>query len=238
MPDRPEAPARPPARSRTDRQALADVLLAAGPDAPTLCEGWATRDLALHLVVRDGRPDLPLGRLAGKVLAPLGRAAAGGMAALEALPHAEVVRRLRSGPPSWSPARLAPVEQLVNGVEFYVHAEDVRRASPGWAPSPADAATLGAAGPLAQAQRAGGEQLWRAVRTGGRLLYRRSPVGVVLQVPSGPRAAVRRGDGPVVLTGQPEELLLHAFGRRSVAQVDVGGPPEAVAAFERTFPAP
>ncbi len=232
MPD-PRPPARPPARPRSDRHALADVLLAAGPDAPTLCEGWTTRDLAVHLVVRDGRPDIPLGQLAGRVVPPLGRAAASGKAELDALPYAEVVERVRTGPPSWSPARLAPVEHLVNGVEFYVHAEDVRRAAPGWGPSPADAVTLGAAGPLRLGQR---EQLWRAVRTSGRLLYRRSPVGVVLAVPSGPQAPVRRGSGPVVLTGQPEELLLHAFGRRSVAQVDVGGPPEAVAAFERTYP--
>jgi D-arabinose 1-dehydrogenase-like Zn-dependent alcohol dehydrogenase len=27
-----------------------------GPDAPTLCEGWTTYDLAAHLVLREGSP--------------------------------------------------------------------------------------------------------------------------------------------------------------------------------------
>ena len=34
---------------------------AAGPEAPTLCAGWTTRDLAAHLVVREARPDAAAG---------------------------------------------------------------------------------------------------------------------------------------------------------------------------------
>src|SRR5258706_5048708 len=49
--------------ARAERHALADTLLAAGPDAPTLCEGWATRDLAAHLVLRERRPDAAAGIL-------------------------------------------------------------------------------------------------------------------------------------------------------------------------------
>ncbi len=40
-----------------DRAALAAELEAAGPDAPTLCEGWTTRHLAAHVVLRESRPD-------------------------------------------------------------------------------------------------------------------------------------------------------------------------------------
>ena len=40
-----------------ERSALADLMLAVGPDAPTLCAGWTTRDLAAHLVVRLTRVD-------------------------------------------------------------------------------------------------------------------------------------------------------------------------------------
>lgn len=36
---------------------------AAGPDAPTLCEGWTARDLAAHLVVRERRLDAAPGIL-------------------------------------------------------------------------------------------------------------------------------------------------------------------------------
>ena len=40
-----------------ERAALADLLVELGPDAPTLCAGWDTRDLAAHLAVRERRPD-------------------------------------------------------------------------------------------------------------------------------------------------------------------------------------
>ena len=43
--------------ARTERSALADLLDQIGPDQPTLCEGWTTRDLAAHLIARERRPD-------------------------------------------------------------------------------------------------------------------------------------------------------------------------------------
>ncbi len=36
-----------------ERAALCDTLERFGPDAPTLCEGWQTIDLAAHLVARE-----------------------------------------------------------------------------------------------------------------------------------------------------------------------------------------
>ena len=47
--------------ARAERQALCDTLLEIGPDAPTLCDPWLTRDLAAHLVIRERRPDAALG---------------------------------------------------------------------------------------------------------------------------------------------------------------------------------
>lgn len=35
--------------------------VAKGPDAPTLCEGWFTRDLAAHLWIREHRLDAAVG---------------------------------------------------------------------------------------------------------------------------------------------------------------------------------
>ena len=48
--------------------------------------------------------------------------------------NAEIVERVRTGPPRWSPMRLDAVDRLVNTVEFFVHHEDVRRARPLWSP--------------------------------------------------------------------------------------------------------
>ncbi|MGQ7351514.1 TIGR03085 family metal-binding protein [Quadrisphaera oryzae] len=213
-----------------DRARLADLLTAAGPGAPTLCAGWDARELAVHLVVRDGRPDAfvarQLGERLGDRLPALARAAGHADAVeaqLRALPFAELVERFRSGPPRWTPQALPPVEALANGLEFYVHGQDVRRADPGW--DPADPAS---AEELRPGQR---EALWRSLKGLARLVYRRSPVGVVLVVPAGPQLVAVRRERQVVVTGEVEELVLHATGRRGAAQVEVSGPDDAVAAF-------
>ncbi|WP_345710925.1 TIGR03085 family metal-binding protein, partial [Kineococcus glutinatus] len=192
---------------------LCDDALEAGPDAPTLCAGWSVRDLLVHLVVRDSRPDAA----AGLVLPPLAGHSRAVSGRLAALPFDELVGRVRSGPPAWSPARLPGVAPLVNGAEFFVHHEDVRRAQPSWTPR--------------VLRRDVEDALWSAVRTVGRLAYRRAGVGVVLVVPGGRRAVVRRGPLAVSVAGRPGELLLHAFGRGARALVDVDGSPEALRRF-------
>jgi len=40
-----------------ERAEMCDSFEEFGPDAPTLCEGWNTRDLLAHLLVRERRPD-------------------------------------------------------------------------------------------------------------------------------------------------------------------------------------
>ena len=40
-----------------ERAALVETLRSVGPDAPTLCGGWTTRDLTAHLVLREYRLD-------------------------------------------------------------------------------------------------------------------------------------------------------------------------------------
>ena len=42
--------------ARRERHALCDLALELGPDAPTLCGDWTTRDLLAHLLVREGSP--------------------------------------------------------------------------------------------------------------------------------------------------------------------------------------
>src|SRR5699024_6599144 len=41
-----------------------------------------------------------------------------------------LLQRIKAGPPRWSPARLRPVGDAMNTVEFFVHTEDVLRAGP------------------------------------------------------------------------------------------------------------
>lgn len=199
-----------------DRRALADALERVGPGAPTLCEGWTARDLVAHLVARETRPD----SLPGLVVRPLAGWSERVRHQLARRPFAELVAAFRCGPPRLSPYALPGVDARVNLVEHFVHLEDVLRAQPGWAPREIPAR-----------QR---EALWRVVSGQGAVLYRHSPVGVVLVVPDGPRRRVRKADVSVVLTGPPEELLLHALGRTGHARVELSGPEDAVARFRGT----
>ncbi len=207
-----------------DRAEMADALAAVSPDAPTLCEGWDARDLAIHLVLRDGRPDVLLGELAGKAVPAAGRPAAAVRERLEQMPWDELVDEVRGGPPPWSPTRVPAVERQFNGAEFYVHTQDVLRAQPGFS-----------RGDLPEVSSDQRERLWRTLKVFP-MRYGKSTVGVVRQVPSGPSAVVRQGARSVTLRGQPEELLLHAFGRRPQAAVEVLGDRDAVAAFEDAYP--
>ena len=105
------------------------------PTQPTLCGDWTTRDLAAHLVVRERRPDAAIGIIVSKAAGYTDKVQAG-VADTE---WTELVDTVRSGPPFWSPTKIAAVDKLANTVEFFVHLEDVRRAQPTWEPRDLDA---------------------------------------------------------------------------------------------------
>jgi uncharacterized protein (TIGR03085 family) len=202
--------------STDERAALCELFLDLGPDAPTLCTGWRTRDLAAHLVLRERRPDAAPGIL----LAPLAGYTKRVQDGFARRPWAELVDLVRSGPPALSPTRIPAVDRLVNSVEFYIHHEDVRRAQPNWTPRDPD--------PERDAVT------WTGVTRAGRLTLRRSPVGLVLRRRAassdqdGTEVVVRRGPNTVILTGEPGELLLFAVGRDEV-RVDFEGEQSSIA---------
>ena len=105
--------------------------------------------------------------------------------------------------------------------EFFVHHEDVRRAN--------------RQGPrrLTPAMDAA---LWRNVRLGSRYLSRRlRACGLEIEwAGTNERVTVRLGEPTARLDGLPGELLLYVFGRQAAAQVEVSGPPGAVALVRRT----
>ena len=194
-----------------ERHELCNLMQQLGPDAATLCEGWTTRDLAAHLVLREGRLDATPGILLPRLTGYTARV----QRSITRRPWPELVEQIRSGPPWWSPWRLPGLGDRANTMEFFVHHEDVRRAQPQWSPRRADE------------RRA--RVLWILLGRAARLLYRQAPVGVVLPTPEGGQCTARRAERSVVLVGSPEELTLHAFGRdRAVVeiegdQIDVAG---------------
>ncbi|NLU67584.1 TIGR03085 family metal-binding protein [Streptomyces sp. HNM0574] len=198
--------------AKRERLLLADLLESSGPEAPTLCEGWKTRDLAAHVVVRERRSDAA----GGTLFKPLADRLARVQAEFAAKPYEELIQLIRTGPPKMSPFALKQFDEAANTVEFYVHTEDVRRARPDWTPRELDEVFQ--------------EALWKRLETAAaRLFGRKAPAGLVLRRPNGQTVVARKGTPVVTVLGEPSELLLFASGRQSAAQVETEGDKEAVA---------
>jgi uncharacterized protein (TIGR03085 family) len=204
----------------TERASLSDLLDRLGPFAPTLCEGWRTRDLTAHLVLREGRPDavggIVIGALSGHTARVQTKLARGN--------YSELVNRLRTGPPRWSAFRLPWLGEGANNVELFVHHEDVRRAQPDWEPRALDAAT--------------NDLLWRRCKRTARVALRTEPGGIeLLRSDTGERHAGRppaAGRTVLTLRGAPQELLLYLYGRRSHALVEPDGDAETFRVLEKS----
>lgn len=194
----------------SEREQLSELFLKVGPDAPTLCEGWQTRDLAAHLVLRDRRPDAAGGILLSALAGRTQRV----QQEYAAKPWDELVELVRTGPPRWSPFSFGLMNELVNGAEYFIHHEDVRRAVDGWEPRPAD--------PRRE------DALWRTLRMSARRGYSKSVVGVLLKRTDGETIVGKRGPSAVTISGEPSELLLHSFGRDETL-VEFAGDEAAVA---------
>ncbi|MDQ0990335.1 TIGR03085 family metal-binding protein [Streptomyces sp. V3I7] len=197
--------------AKRERLLLADLLETAGPDAPTLCEGWQARDLAAHVVVRERRPDAAAGAMIKQLASRLGTVTE----EYAARPYEELLRLIRTGPPRFSPFQLKQLDEAANTVEFFVHAEDVRRAQEGWSPRELD--------PVFQ------DALWSQLERSSRLVGRRAPTGLVLRRPDGRTTVAHRGTPVVTVTGEPSELLLFVYGRQNAAHVALEGDPDAIA---------
>jgi uncharacterized protein (TIGR03085 family) len=177
-----------------------------GPDAPTLCEGWTTFDLAAHLVVRERNP------LAapGIIIPPLASLADRGMAREKAKGYAKVVERVRTGPPL-GPFAVPGLREQINLVEYAVHHEDVRRAN-----------GMERRTDIADLQDA----LWTKVKALARFAIRGVPKGVGIELvrsDTGATATARSGERVATVTGEPLEVLLWAYGRGDHADVGLTG---------------
>jgi uncharacterized protein (TIGR03085 family) len=204
--------------SLDERLALAALLDQAGPDAPTLCTGWQTRDLAAHVVLRERRPDAGAGMIGGPLAGYTARVQ---RQYLDRYSYPELIELFKAGPPRLSPFAIPGFDEMVNTVEYFVHHEDVRRAAPGWTERELPAG-------LADA-------LWKRLK-GSRLFLRSAPTGIVFAradatgLASTATPVIAKNATPsVTVTGTPAELTLWSMGRVSVARVTLDGPDEAVA---------
>lgn len=195
-----------PSPARRERSELCDLFGELGPDEPTLCGDWTTRDLAAHLVVRERRPDAAIGILVSKAAGYTDKVQAG----VADGDWADLVDTVRSGPPIWSPTRIGKIDELANTVEFFVHLEDVRRAQPTWEPRELDTdlATM----------------LYKVLGTMAKRLVKGAPAGIVLE-PAGDHAPIvaKQGQPSVTVRGPVGELVMFVYGRQAHSRVDVLG---------------
>jgi uncharacterized protein (TIGR03085 family) len=200
--------------AQRERSALVSTFRQVGPDAPTLCAGWTTRDLAAHLVVRERRLDATAG-VALPFLAGYTEKVQHKLA--QSTGWDDLVELVASGPPIYSPFKL--FDAVANLGEMFIHHEDVRRAVDGWQPRVLDPSIA--------------TPLRRQLGLMGRLMLGKLPGQVELRTPAGERIArVGRGDA-VTLTGDPQELLLFVAGRDAV-RIEFDGDAAAVAAVRST----
>jgi uncharacterized protein (TIGR03085 family) len=199
--------------ARRERDELCDVFLELGPDEPTLCGNWTTRDLAAHLVVRERRPDAAIGIIVSKAAGYTDKVQAG-VADTE---WTELVATVRSGPPFWSPTKIAKVDELANTVEFFVHLEDVRRAQPTWEPRHLDADLIGT--------------LYGMLAKLAKRMVKGSAVGIVLEPDDSHEAIIAKDAEPsVTVRGPVGELVLFVYGRQAHSKVELFGDDDSVAA--------
>jgi uncharacterized protein (TIGR03085 family) len=201
--------------SLDERLALAALLDQAGPDAPTLCTGWQTRDLAAHVVLRERRPDAGAGMIGGPLAGYTARVQ---RQYLDKYSYPELIELFKAGPPRLSPFAIPGFDEMVNTVEYFVHHEDVRRAAAGWTERELPAG-------LADA-------LWKRLK-GSRLFLRSAPTGIVFARAGATGLATpiiaKHATVSVTVTGTPAELTLWSMGRVTAARVTLDGPDEAVA---------
>lgn len=195
---------------------MCDTLEHLGPDAPTMCEGWTTIDLAAHVVVRERDPWTAPVIVCGRLSGVIDRMNAGE----RATGYPKVLHRLRGGPP-WL-FRSTPQIVRLNLVEDWIHHEDVRRAN-GLPPRPSTYVL--------------DELLWRGVGTAGKVAgLRLDDVGLDAVLPDGRRRSVKGGRAVVEVTGPAGEVLLFVTGRTAGARVELRGPDDAVARVRASPP--
>ena len=187
-----------------ERHDLADLFDHVGPDAPTLCAGWTTRDLAAHLVLREGHP-----AAIGVVVPPAAGWTERTRQRLANGDYRQLIERFRNGPPPLSFMRLPGADRNLNAFEHFVHHEDVRRAGEAWQPRELSAAAQ--------------QELWDRLRRMARWYLRSTPVPVHLVAPGFGGTRVGDEGDAVTVRGAPAELVLHLHGRRDHAVVDVSG---------------
>lgn len=176
--------------------------------------------MAAHLLLRESKPTLAAGVAGGPLEARTERHTNQLADELTGQHRYEKALRDFEALPGYLHMRthLPGLDEAMNLVEYFVHTEDVRRASLTDGEQPAPRV-------LAEGLQ---EKMWKVLRARARLMAgKKYPQGLVLEAPGYSPAvhtvfAPSAGQVATVLTGEPGELVLYLFGREAAARVEVG----------------
>lgn len=200
--------------SSAERAKMVALFHKLGPDAPTLCEGWTTRDLAVHLWVRENRPDAA----AGMFIPQLQKRLESAMQVAAARDFDELVDAWGRGAKKTNPMRY--VDSLLNLTEHFIHHEDIRRANGMTEPR--------------DFSKAVEKELHKGLKMlAPRMLSKSAksvvmyPEGLARIVVGDSKKVAERGDDVVRVLGPVSELVLWTYGR-DASDVKIEGDNNAI----------
>ncbi len=195
--------------ARRERSAICQTLRKLGPDQPTLCQGWSTKDLLVHLIVRENRPDAAVG-----LFIPFLSSYTDSVSKKYSEKSFEdLIMIFENGPKSPSPFSLPKVDELANTFEFLVHHEDILRAQDNYQPR--------------KLSEEDAKFVWSRFTKSAVFFMRKIKVGVVAKTDQG-IYTLKRGNDVVTISGNLIDLVMFAFGRKNTTQINFEGNPTAV----------
>ncbi len=195
--------------AKRERSAICQTLRKLGPDQPTLCQGWSTKDLLVHLIVRENRPDAAVG-----LFIPFLSSYTDSVSKKYSEKSFEdLIMIFENGPKSPSPFSLPKVDELANTFEFLVHHEDILRAQDNYQPR--------------KLSEEDAKFVWSRFTKSAVFFMRKIKVGVVAKTDQG-IYTLKRGNDVVTISGNLIDLVMFAFGRKNTTEINFEGNPTAV----------
>lgn len=197
------------------RVLLAELFQEAGPQAPTLCEGWTTHDLLVHLYIREHDFKAFPGIVSRFGRGYLHQASN----KLKQEPYLELLDTWNTAPTGLGKF----LDRAVNSAEYFVHAVDITRANEQFADRD----------PSRHLGEEDKQFLLQRLPLLARVMLLKSKGPVIVEPVGGKRLVVadRRGvadpkNPPAVVRGEVGELILWLFGRE--ADVTVRDPKQLI----------
>ncbi|XSG73025.1 maleylpyruvate isomerase family mycothiol-dependent enzyme [Herpetosiphon llansteffanensis] len=213
-------------QERADAVALLESLTEDQWQTSTLCEGWNVTDLLAHMVARESQPIRFI--LAESTKGKLGVHPDELMRQARKQGRFKLLQEFRNGPPL---AFRLPGIALANFIEQWVHNEDLRRAGLN---------KPRISSPAVQ------NLIWKMLHINARMMLRsfKTPGIISLVRPDGRALAFQVGgafprqanpaEATVKVIGEPGEMLLYLFGRKTAAHVTIEGDQRLAQALRNT----